>query len=138
MKDDCIFCLLSNGKIPTAKVYENEQFTVILDAGPASKGHALVLPKEHYANIGEAPAETVGAAFALAAKVGNAMKQVLGADGYNVLANTGEAAGQTVMHMHVHVIPRYAGDVRPICTWEPGEADAQENAQIAEKLGAAL
>ena len=137
MKDDCIFCLLSNGKIPTAKVYENDFCAIILDSGPAAKGHALVIPKEHYADITQAPSELVGKCFALAAKLGTAMKEVLGADGFNVVANTGEAAGQTVMHMHIHVIPRYAGD-GPICTWAPGEADAQENEKIAGELAQAL
>ena len=65
------------------------------------------------------------------------MKDALGADGFNVVANTGEAAGQTVMHMHIHVIPRYAGD-DPMCAWTPGKADAQESAEIAQKLAAAL
>jgi histidine triad (HIT) family protein len=137
MKDDCIFCLLSNGKIPTAKVYENDFCAVILDSGPATKGHALVIPKEHYANITEAPEELVGKCFALAAKLGAAMKDVLGAKGFNVVANTGEAAGQTVMHMHIHVIPRY-GDEGVICAWTQHEADADENAKIAEKLAAAM
>ncbi len=133
MKDDCIFCLLAGGKIPTAKVYEDEDCAVILDAGPASKGHALVIPKEHYADITQAPSELVGKCFALAARLGAVMKRTLGADGFNVVANTGEAAGQTVMHMHIHVIPRYAGD-GPMCSWTPNEADAQENEQIAKRL----
>ncbi len=137
MKDDCIFCLLSNGKIPTAKVYEDDSCAVILDAGPASKGHALVIPKEHYTDITQAPSELVGRCFALAARLGAVMKDALGADGFNVVANTGEAAGQTVMHMHIHVIPRYAGD-GPMCAWTPGEADAQESAEIAQKLADAL
>lgn len=137
MKDDCIFCLLSNGRIPTAKVYEDDSCAVILDTAPATKGHALVIPKEHYTDVGQAPSELVGRCFALAARLGVAMKDTLGADGFNVVANTGEAAGQSVMHMHIHVIPRYAGD-GSILTWTPGEADAQENAEIAQRIAAAL
>ena len=73
MKDkDCIFCLLANGDIPTAKVYEDDDLTVILDAGPATKGHALVLPKDHYKNITEVPQELAGKLVAIASKVGNA------------------------------------------------------------------
>ena len=138
MKDkDCIFCLLAGGDIPTAKVYEDEKFTVILDANPASRGHALVLPKDHYRDVTEAPAEVVGAAFALGARIGQAMKMTLGASGFNLLANTGEAAGQTVMHMHVHVIPRYEGG-ETMLSWDPKEADPDQNALIAKLISAAL
>ena len=136
MKDkDCIFCLLANGDIPTAKVYEDDDLTVILDAGPATKGHALVLPKDHYKNITEVPQELAGKLVAIASGVGNAQMKALGAAGFNIVINTNEAAGQTVFHCHVHVIPRYEGDAG-IISWVPGEAKDSEAlaAQIAASL----
>ena len=136
MKDkDCIFCLLANGDIPTAKVYEDDELTVILDAGPATKGHALVLPKDHYKNITEVPQELAGKLVAIASKVGNAQMKALGAAGFNVVINTNEAAGQTVFHCHVHVIPRYEGDAG-IVSWVPGEAKDSE--AVAAKIAASL
>ena len=133
MKDkDCIFCLLANGDIPTAKVYEDDDVAVILDAGPATKGHALVLPKEHYKNITEVPEALAGKLTAVAAKVGAAQMKALGALGFNVIINTNEAAGQTVFHCHVHVIPRYGTE--KICSWNPGKADNEENAKLAAEL----
>lgn len=135
MKDkDCIFCLLANGDIPTAKIYEDSDVAVILDAGPASKGHALVLPKEHYKNIAETPADLAGKLVAVAAKVGAAQMKALGALGFNVVINTNEAAGQTVFHTHVHVIPRYGND--DIVSWVPGEAKDTE--KLASDIKAAL
>ena len=136
MKDkDCIFCLLANGDIPTAKVYEDDDLTVILDAGPATNGHALVLPKDHYKNITEVPQELAGKLVAIASRVGNAQMKALGAAGFNVVINTNEAAGQTVFHCHVHVIPRYEGDAG-IVSWVPGEAKDSE--AVAAKIAASL
>jgi len=137
MKDkDCIFCLLAGGDIPTAKVYEDDDVAVILDAGPATRGHALVLPKDHYKNITEVPEALAGKLVAVAGKVGNAQMKALGALGFNVVINTNEAAGQTVFHAHVHVIPRYGNDT--VMGWEPHQADMEENAGIAKELAAAL
>ena len=132
--DDCIFCKLANGDIPTAKVYEDEDVTVILDAGPASRGHALVLPKDHYSKLAEVPEALAGKLAATAAKIGEAQKKALGALGYNIVVNTDEAAGQTVFHCHVHVIPRYGND--ELVLWNPGSAtDSEPTAKlIAEKI----
>ena len=111
MKDNnCIFCKLANGEIPSATLYEDEDFRVILDLGPATRGHALILPKEHAANIYEMDDELLGKAFQLAKKMIVKLTDVLGCDGYNVVQNNGEAAGQTVFHFHIHLIPRYKGD----------------------------
>ena len=137
MKDkDCIFCLLANGDIPTAKVYEDDELAVILDAGPATHGHALILPKDHYKNVTEIPETLAGKMLALAARIGQAQMDKLGAAGFNVLVNTNEAAGQTVFHMHMHVIPRYEGE-SSIVSWTPGEAVDTERtaALLAEALG---
>ena len=111
MKDnDCIFCKLANGVIPTNTVFVDEDFRVILDAAPESKGHALILPKQHYANIYEIDDEILGKAAQLAKRVIKHETEVLGCDGYNLVQNNGEVAGQTVFHFHMHLIPRYASD----------------------------
>lgn len=119
---DCIFCKIAAGEIPSGTLYEDEDFRVILDLGPASKGHALILPKVHGANIFELPDETVAKAFVLAKKIGAKLKEVLKADGVNILQNNGLAAGQTVYHFHIHVIPRFDQDGAMIF-WEPGKLE---------------
>ena len=104
MKDDnCIFCKLANGQIPTNSIYEDDDFNVILDASPATKGHALILPKEHYANIFEIDEEILGKAAKLAKKIMIKEKDNLKCDGYNLLQNNGEVAGQTVFHFVMKV-----------------------------------
>jgi histidine triad (HIT) family protein len=133
MKDDCIFCKLANGVIPTNSIYEDEDFKVILDMSPATKGHALILPKEHAANIFELPEETAGKAFVLAKKLATKMKEKLSADGFNIVQNNGEAAGQTVFHFHMHLIPRYQQDAQSI-TWKPTAPTAEELAEVKELL----
>ena len=106
MKDEnCIFCKLANGDIPTRKIYEDDQFSVIMDASPATKGHALIIPKEHYANLYELDDELVPKAFVLAKKMIKKLTPILGCDGYNIVQNNGEAAGQTVFHFHMHPLP---------------------------------
>ena len=126
MRDDnCIFCKLANGVFPTNSIYEDEDFNVILDAGPATKGHALILPKEHYANIFEIDEDVLAKAAKLAKKVMTHEKEVLGCDGYNIVQNNGEAAGQTVFHFHMHLIPRYEGDGQSIL-WNPTSPSAEE------------
>ena len=112
---ECIFCKIANGEIPSATLYEDEKFRVILDLGPATKGHALILPKSHYENLYELPEGLAGDAMVLAKKVITEMKEVLKCDGYNVVQNNGEAAGQTVFHFHMHLIPRRDGDNAGIC-----------------------
>lgn len=111
MRDEnCIFCKLANGEIPTATLYEDEDFRVILDANPASKGHALILPKEHYADLYALDDKIASKALVLAKKMITKLTPILGCDGYNIVQNNGEAAGQTVFHFHIHLIPRSKGD----------------------------
>ena len=133
MKDDCIFCKLANGVFPTKSIYEDDTFNVILDAGPATKGHALILPKEHYDNLYELPDETAGKAMILAKKLAGEMSRRLNADGLNVVQNNGEAAGQTVMHYHLHLIPRYKNDGQHIL-WQPSEPSKEELEEIRNLL----
>ena len=130
---DCIFCKIANGEIPAATLYEDEDFRVILDLGPANKGHALILPKSHYKNLYELPDELAGKAMILAKKVITKMSGILGCDGYNVVQNNGEAAGQTVFHFHMHLIPRNEGDQAGI-TWKPGELKEEDKVELIEKF----
>lgn len=121
MRDEnCIFCKLANGEIPTSTLYEDEDFRVILDASPAAKGHALILPKEHYANLYELDDELAGKALVLAKKMITKLTGILGCDGYNIVQNNGEAAGQTVFHFHIHLIPRQKDD-GVMLGWKMGE-----------------
>lgn len=122
---DCIFCKLANGEIPTMSLYEDEDFNVIFDAGPATFGHALILPKEHYANIYEIDEEVLAKAYKLAKKMAIVMTDVFKADGFNILQNNNEAAGQSVFHFHIHLIPRYEND-HAIGMWTPGEQDKEK------------
>ena len=108
--DGCIFCKIAAGEIPSATVYEDEDLRVIADISPANLGHLLIIPKEHAADLTELPAETACKVMLTAKRVVAAMKKGLCPDGVNVLQNNGEAAGQTVMHYHMHIIPRYRGD----------------------------
>lgn len=133
MKDDCIFCKLANGVFETNKIYEDDDFTVILDAAPATKGHALILPKEHYANICELEEETAGRAFKLAKKLAAHMTDKLKCDGFNIVQNNGEAAGQTVFHFHMHLIPRYKGDGAFI-QWKPTEPETEAQKELSSFL----
>ena len=125
-KDDCIFCKLANGDIPTRKIYEDDKFVVFMDMSPATRGHSLVVPKDHYANIYEMPAELAGEAMKVAQKMAIKMKDALHADGFNIVQNNEEAAGQTVFHFHMHLIPRYSGKEKEILFWEPQSMCAED------------
>lgn len=131
--ENCIFCKIANGEIPAATLYEDENFRVILDLGPASKGHALILPKSHAANIYELSDEMAAKAMILAKKMATAMTAALKCDGFNIVQNNGECAGQTVFHFHMHLIPRYKGDQVGI-TWKPGELSEADKEEILLKV----
>ena len=128
-QDNCIFCKIAAGEIPSATIYEDNDFRVILDIEPASKGHALILPKEHYANLYELSDELAAKALIVAKKVITKMTAILGRDGYNVVQNNGEAAGQTVFHFHIHLIPRYKEDDVNI-GWKQGKLTEEVRAEI--------
>ena len=130
---DCIFCKIAGGDIPSSTVYEDEQFRVLLDLSPATKGHALILPKQHYANIFEIDENILRDLIVLAKKVASAMKETLNCDGVNIVQNNGEAAGQTVFHFHMHMIPRYKNDNVGL-GWHMGELSEADKNEILEKL----
>ena len=108
--DGCIFCKIIAGEIPSKTVYEDDDFKAILDVSPASKGHVIILPKNHAENIYEISEEDASGIMVVAKKIAIKLKKVFGCDGVNILQNNGEVAGQTVFHLHVHVIPRYEDD----------------------------
>ena len=137
MNDNCIFCKIANGIIPSATLYEDADFRAILDIAPAHKGHTIILPKQHAANLFEIDEETAGKLLPVAKKVAGAVKKVTGCDGINILQNNGEAAGQTVFHLHVHVVPRFEGDgILPV--WPQGSYADGEAAELAAKIKAEL
>lgn len=131
--DDCIFCKLANGDIPTNSIYEDDDFKVILDASPATKGHSLIIPKSHYKDIYEIDEELAGKAFKLAKKLTISMTDKLGCEGFNILQNNKEVAGQTVFHFHMHLIPRYK-EGKSILTWGHEEFTPEEMEDICKSL----
>jgi Diadenosine tetraphosphate (Ap4A) hydrolase and other HIT family hydrolases len=133
IEENCIFCKIAAGSIPSRTLYEDERFRVILDINPASKGHAIILPKNHAANLYELSDEDASKIFVVAKKVATAMQKVLHCEGMNILQNNGELAGQTVFHLHVHLIPRYKDDTVTI-KWIPGEEDAVKLDMIATEV----
>lgn len=132
-EENCIFCKIANGDIASATIYEDEDFRVFLDLNPATRGHALIVPKEHYANLFELDEELCGKVFLLARKIGMRMKEKLGCDGLNLVQNNGEAAGQTVFHFHLHLIPRYKEDEAGI-TWKPGSLSPEDRDELTALL----
>lgn len=138
MKDNnCIFCRIAGGDIPSSTIYEDEDFRAILDLGPASKGHALILPKNHYKDVCELDADLAAKVLPLAGKIGAAMKEKLGCAGFNLVQNNGSEAGQTVYHFHMHIIPRYESGPAMV-TWNPGSAASEELEETAKLLRDAL
>ena len=105
MKD--IFCRIIDGEIPSSKVYEDDDVLAILDISQTTKGHTLVMPKKHYDDFLSTPPETLHKVLDVAQRIGQAEMAILGAQGVNILTNVGPVAGQSVIHFHVHVIPRY-------------------------------
>lgn len=133
MKEDCIFCKIAKGEIHSATVYEDSHFTVILDVNPATKGHCLIIPKEHFDNIYDLDGETDGKLFALATCIARAMRDALKCDGLNLVQNNGEIAGQTVNHFHLHLIPRYEGDGLNL-NWPQQEISAEQLEEIRQSI----
>lgn len=133
IKEDCIFCKLANGEIPTNALYEDDLVKVIFDLGPATRGHVLVIPKAHFDDVFSMDEATAAHVFTVAAKIAKALHEELGCDGMNILQNNGEIAGQTVFHFHMHIIPRYKDDAVSI-KWPTGQLDKDFAANLTEKL----
>ncbi|MGB8452700.1 MAG: HIT family protein [Anaerocolumna sp.] len=133
MNNNCIFCKIIGNEISSVSLYEDDDFKVIMDIAPAVKGHAVLIPKKHIANLFEMDEETASKIFVVVSKVAKAMKEELQCDGLNILQNNGEAAGQTVFHFHIHLIPRYYNDSVQI-TWARNSYAAGEAETIAEAI----
>lgn len=134
MRDDnCIFCKIATGEIPSATLYEDEDFRVILDLNPAAKGHALIIPKEHYRNLYDLDDELAAKVLVLAKNMVCKMKEVLGCDGYNIVQNNEEAAGQSVFHFHMHMIPRHKDDKVGL-GWHMGTLTEEDKKELLEKI----
>lgn len=133
MINNCVFCSIIGHEIPSATIYEDEKVIAILDIAPSAKGHTVLIPKNHSKDIFEIPEEDAAHIFTVAKKIAKALKEELNCDGINILQNNGKAAGQTVFHFHVHVIPRYENDTVNL-TWTPGEYKEGEMQSLAESL----
>lgn len=128
-ESNCIFCKIANGEIPSTTLYEDEDFRVILDLGPATRGHALLLPKEHYKDLFDLDDEVAAKVLVKAKRIAGRIRTGLKADGMNLVQNNGEAAGQTVFHFHMHLIPRYQDDHAGIL-WEPGKTTPEDMEEV--------
>ena len=131
MKNDCVFCAIAAGEIPSFKVYEDDLVLAYLDINPFSKGHTLVIPKEHCTGLLDTPDEMLAALIARVKKVAAHLKTALPCDGFNILQNNGEAAGQTVMHIHFHIVPRYG---KENISFVSHEGDMTELKALSEKI----
>jgi histidine triad (HIT) family protein len=131
MRNDCVFCAIVDGEIPSFKIYEDEKALAFLDINPFSFGHALVVPKIHREGLLDAQDDELARLMAAVKKVAARIKAELKCDGFNILQNNGEAAGQTVKHIHFHIIPRRAGEA---VAFESAPGDMQELAELAKRL----
>lgn len=134
--DTCIFCRIAAGEIPSKTVYEDEEFRAILDISPASKGHVLILPKEHAADLLELPDETAAHVTVLAKKLAAAMKKSLSAPAIKIVQNNGALAGQTVLHYHMHLIPCYDGHEVP--EWKQLSMEDEELSAVCDAIRGAV
>jgi histidine triad (HIT) family protein len=134
MRDpDCLFCKIVAGDVPATRVREDERTVAFMDINPATRGHMLVIPREHSTNLLEIASEDLAACAATAKELTALVSERLGADGVNVLNSCGRAAWQTVFHFHLHLIPRYSGDPLRL-PWTPAPGDRDEIAAAAEAL----
>jgi len=137
MNDNCIFCKIVNGEIPSRQVYEDDLFRVIMDVAPATKGHMLVLTKKHFRNIFDLADLEASKMFALAKRIAIVLQESLKCDGINIVQNNEAVAGQSVFHFHLHIIPRYENDGQNML-WTPGTPAAEELESIAATISKAL
>ena len=131
---DCIFCQIVSGQIPSSKVYEDEEVLAFLDITQVTTGHTLVIPKKHYRNMLEMDAEAASSLFARVPKIAKQLQERLGASGVNIINNNEEAAGQTVFHTHVHLLPRFGESDGLKLTFETHEPDFAALAQLAQEI----
>ena len=133
MATDCLFCGIVAGEVPGQIVDSDEHTVAFMDINPATRGHALVVPRRHSADLMEVSDEDLTHTMLAARRLARRIRDTLEPDGFNILNSCGSAAWQTVFHFHVHVIPRYADDPLKL-PWVPGPGDADEIAAVAEQL----
>lgn len=131
MKNNCIFCAIAEGEIPSFKVYEDEMVVAYLDINPFTEGHTLVIPKTHSEGLLDTDDATLATIIARVKKVAAHLKTALPCDGFNILQNNGEAAGQTVKHVHFHIVPRYGNS--PIA-FESHAGDMAQLKALADRV----
>lgn len=135
---DCIFCKIVAGDVPCAKVYEDDRALAFMDIMPLNRGHLLVIPKEHFGTILDISPDLYGHLYTVIARLSRAVRTVVEPDGMNVMQLNGKAANQVVPHLHIHIVPRFAGDSVPISQWEPVPGDQAEITAVGEKIRDAL
>ena len=135
---DCLFCKIINGEIPSTKVYEDEHVYAFMDIMPVAKGHTLIIPKEHCKDLFEMPEEVAGNLYKAAPKVANAIKKAFNPIGLNTINNNGAAAGQTVFHFHLHLIPRYNEEEGLNLRWDAKKIDIAEVIAHGEQIKAQI
>lgn len=134
MSENCIFCKIIRGEIPSTRVFEDEHTLAFLDIGPLVKGHTLVIPKQHFDSLRDAAPEAAAQVMVTAQKIARAQLNGLGADGVNIHQANGRVAGQVVPHLHVHVVPRFKDDGYH-WNWKAGKyAGADESNGVAERI----
>jgi len=131
---DCIFCKIIDGEIPAVKVLDEELVIAFMDINPSSKGHMLVVPKNHAENIFEISESDLTALIKAVKRCANAVKEALNAEGVTILQLNGKASDQIVPHFHIHIIPRWKNDGLPISSWEMKQGDMEEIKDIARKV----
>lgn len=140
MSGPCVFCRIVDGAAPATLVHEDEHAVALLDLYPVHPGHTLILPRRHLTDLRECPADLAAHLFALSARIAPVVTEATGAAGFNVWTAAGAAAGQTVFHLHLHVLPRFAGDgFGPrLPLGRPGEASREDLEMVAARIRAAL
>jgi histidine triad (HIT) family protein len=131
MKNDCVFCAIAAGEIPSFKIYEDDFVLAFLDINPFSEGHTLVIPKEHYKGLLDVPPQVLTVLLERVQKISSHIAKALACDGFNILQNNGAAAGQSVNHIHFHIVPRREGSV---LSFESGKGDMEKLSALASRL----
>lgn len=135
--ENCIYCKIIKGELPSYTIYEDDHFKAILDIFPSSLGHTLIVPKNHYSDLLELGEKESQEIIGFSKKIAGVLKEVLGCDGINILQNNGKAAGQTVFHYHMHLIPRYENDTVNM-GWKPLEPTSEELKSTLDRIKNAL
>ncbi len=137
-KDDCIFCKIAAGEIPSSKIFEDDTILAFMDIAPLSKGHLLVIPKNHFENVLEIDEETYGRLFSVICRIAKAVGASISPEGMTVMQLNGKASDQVVPHLHIHIVPRWTGDGIKITAWELVPGDMKDISSAAESIKSKL